>query len=164
MHRIVKKTLTLSDSLVLPEGTHICVPAGPMTRDSSFIAKAPVFDGFRWCRHPSDRNALERSSSDSATSDTNPEPDGPSLVSTTSMNYVSLNPAAMHFGYGRQACPGRFFAGFMIKAILSRVLIDYDFKFENDRTGWRPANIYVGEHILPNMQTTVMFRKRKFGF
>ncbi|KAJ5378863.1 Periodic tryptophan protein 2 [Penicillium cosmopolitanum] len=162
MHRIVKKSLTLSDGLILPEGTHICFPAGPMSRDSSLVANASNFDGLQWCKESTDRNALKSVHYDTAMDGIDDaSPHRSQLTSTTSTSYISLSPAAMHFGYGRQACPGRFFAGCMIKAILSRILMDYDFKFENGRAGWRPANLYVGEHILPNIHLTVLLRKRK---
>jgi cytochrome P450 len=162
MHRIVKEPLTLSDGLIIPEGTHICFPAGPMSRDPSLVTNASAFDGFRWCQDTNDRNALKSGKHNTAMNgmdDVNSQ--GAPLTSTTSTSYISLSPSAMHFGYGRQACPGRFFASCMIKAILSRILMDYDFKFENSQTGRRPANIYVGEHILPNMHLMVLFRKRK---
>lgn len=162
MHRIVKKPLTLSDGLILPEGTHICFPAGPMSRDPCLVANASNFDGLQWCKDSTDRSALRSANHNTAMNgidDANPQLS--LLAPTTSNSYISLSPAAMHFGYGRQACPGRFFAGCMIKAILSRILMDYDFKFENGRAGWRPANLYVGEHILPNIHLNVLLRKRK---
>lgn len=165
MHRLVMQPLTLSNGLVIPKGTHICFPAGPMSRDPSLVANPAAFDGFRWCKDPTDRNALVETNSDVALNDTNDEKSQrPPLGSTTSTSYVSLGPTIMHFGYGRQACPGRFFAGCMIKLIMSRILMEYDFKYDNDRTGWRPDNVHVGEHILPSTHTTVLLRKRNLEF
>ena len=34
----------------------------------------------------------------------------------------------MSFGFGRHACPGRFFAANEIKLILARLLLDYDIR------------------------------------
>lgn len=41
---------------------------------------------------------------------------------------VTVSPSALTFGYGRHACPGRFFAANEIKMIIGRAILDYDFK------------------------------------
>ncbi|KAJ5573750.1 uncharacterized protein N7459_008177 [Penicillium hispanicum] len=159
-HRIVKESLTLSDGIQLPRGTHICFPSGPISKDPAFITNPKVFDGFRWCPDPKDRHALV-GADDASSTDTGSEKQHPtSLAPSTSTSFVSISASNMHFGVGRQACPGRFFAANTIKAILSRIIMDYEFKFDDDFTGRRPANFLVGEHILPNTSTPVLFRKR----
>ncbi|OKP01050.1 Ent-kaurene oxidase [Penicillium subrubescens] len=65
MHRIVKTPLTLSDGLHLPKGVHICFPSGPISKDPNFISNPAIFDGFRWCQDPADRDALRSSSTTS---------------------------------------------------------------------------------------------------
>ena len=170
-HRILKEPLTLSDGLYLPKGTHICFPAGPISKDPAFVTEPQSFDGFRWCRNPKDQHALSTSTCrGSVTDDTHfdsSETEKPkqsrhtlSLVRSTSTSFVSISASSMHFGAGRQACPGRFFAGCTIKAIFSKILMDYEFKYEHERDQQRPPNICVGEHILPNTSTPVLFRKR----
>ncbi|KAJ5104629.1 hypothetical protein NUU61_001976 [Penicillium alfredii] len=163
-HRMIKEPLALSDGLVLPKGTHICFAAGPMSKDASFIRNPDKFDGFRWCPDASDRNAL---TSPSATiHDSTSENERPHLTKTpatptpTASSFVSISPVSMHFGFGRQACPGRFFASNTLKAILSRIISEYDFKLEEDQAGKRPANLVVGEHIIPDMSASVLLRKR----
>ncbi|KAJ5689253.1 hypothetical protein N7462_003645 [Penicillium macrosclerotiorum] len=160
-HRIVKEPFTLSDGLFLPEGTHICFPSGPISKDPNFIPNPNVFDGFRWCQDPADRDILTIPNTISngnlkenqKRNDLVPAP-------STSTSFISISPSNMHFGFGRQACPGRFFASCTIKAIFSRIIMDYEFKFEEERGNWRPANIGIGEHIFPNTSTPVLFRKR----
>ncbi|KAJ5672801.1 hypothetical protein N7507_001928 [Penicillium longicatenatum] len=173
-HRIVKEPLTLSDGLFLPEGTHICFPAGPISKDPAFVTKPHLFDGFRWCRDSEDQHALSTSTGKGSVTDEKcfessetekPKESGHtlSLVPSTSTSFVSIGASSMHFGAGRQACPGRFFAGCTIKAIFSKILMDYEFKYEDGRDQQRPPNICVGEHILPNASTPVLFRKRDVG-
>ncbi|KAJ5913108.1 hypothetical protein N7504_001991 [Penicillium tannophilum] len=175
-HRILKEPLTLSDGLFLPEGTHICFPAGPISKDPAFVTDPQSFDGFRWCRDPKDQHALSTSTSKKFVTNEkhliSGEMDKPnesgqvytlSLVPSTSISFVSISASSMHFGAGRQACPGRFFAGCTIKAIFSKILMDYDFKYEDGRGQQRPPNICVGEHILPNTSMPVLFRKRAVG-
>ncbi|KAJ5575664.1 hypothetical protein N7535_002590 [Penicillium sp. DV-2018c] len=156
-HRIVKQPLTLKDGLVLPVETHICFAAGPISRDEAFIPNPTVFDGCRWCREPRDRYALtpELIGSDGD------EQDGNSASQPSS--FVSITLTHMHFGFGRQACPGRFFAANTLKAILSRIILDYEFKFVDSLEGKRPANLVIGEHILPSMNADMLFRKRPIG-
>ncbi|KAJ5181178.1 Small-subunit processome Utp12 [Penicillium cf. griseofulvum] len=158
-HRIVKEPITLHDGLVLPVETHICFAAGPISKDDAFLKNPIAFDGFRWCHNPQDRFVLT------------PELAGPAMSNgagekmqakkpISSAHFVSITNSNMHFGFGVQACPGRFFAANTLKAILSRLILDYEFKFVKDLGGKRPANLVVGEHILPSMSTEMLFRKR----
>lgn len=101
-----------------------------MSRDSEIIEDADHFDPWRWSKD------------------------------TESTNYlVTIGRTNMHFGYGRQACPGRFYATNSIKAILCRFLMEYDFKFEKDSKR-RPSNVTNGDHIMPNMKTRVLIKER----
>jgi cytochrome P450 len=164
MHRIVKTPLTLSDGLHLPEGVHICFPSGPISKDPNFILNPDIFDGFRWCQDPGDRDALRQSSiALNSNAEMDKEEQNGTLLPAPSpiTSFISISPSSMHFGFGRQACPGWFLAASTIKAIMSRIIMDYEFKFEGDRVGWRPANIGIGEHIVPNTNTRVLFRKRQ---
>lgn len=158
-HRIVKEPITLSDGLLLPTGTHICFPSGPISKDPSFVANPDTFDGFRWCQDPKDRDALTEPDQDPS----NEKPHPTSLAPSTSTSFASISASNMHFGFGRQACPGRFFAANTIKAVFSRIVMEYDFRFEERQGCRRPVNLVVGEHILPNTSTRVLFRKRKVG-
>lgn len=162
-HRIVKEPITLHDGLVLPVETHVCFAAGPISKDAAFIKNPMVFDGFRWCHDPADRFVL---TPELAKSDAIPNGAGQNMQAEKPMSgahFVSITNTNMHFGYGVQACPGRFFAANTLKAILSRIVLDYEFKFVHDLDGKRPRNLVVGEHILPNMTTEMLFRKRPVG-
>lgn len=132
MHRIARQFITLSDGLVIPKGTHICFASGPLSRDPEIVPQPQPFDGLRWSLNPE--------------------------VKTNS--FVSIGPANMHFGFGRQACPGRFFAAYSIKAIMSRLLMEYDFKLPDGQKK-RPGNVHNGEQTMPNVWATLLIRKRK---
>lgn len=127
-HRIVKSNLILSDGFHIPAGTHICFPSGPFSRDDSIVVYADKFSGFRWS-------------------------DGP-----TQKPLVTLGVDNMHFGFGRQACPGRVFAATMMKVLLSRLITEYKMKFE-DGVVKRPANLVNGEQIFPNLWAKVLVKK-----
>ncbi|GAB1199975.1 hypothetical protein APSETT444_009335 [Aspergillus pseudonomiae] len=129
-HRVVKKDLVLSDGLRLPKGTHICMASGPIGMDTTYISNPVTFDAFRYV-------------------------DGDKAQS----QFVHTGATSMHFGLGRYACPGRFFATFVLKAILSRFLVDYEFRFGSDQVG-RPKNMLLGDKIVPNTSTDVYVRRR----
>jgi cytochrome P450 len=62
------------------------------------------------------------------------------------------------FGYGRHACPGRFFAANEIKMMLSRFLLNYEFKNE-DGSNERYAQIELGKLSTPNAEKSLLFRR-----
>lgn len=136
-----------------------------MSMDPAFVENPEPFDGFRWCQDPGDRNTLAPATTATVDKEirVSEKQRNAALVPSTSTSYVSVSPSNMHFGFGRQACPGRFFAASTIKAIMSRIIMEYDFKFEDCQAGRRPVNWVVGEHILPNTSPIVMFRKRTIG-
>lgn len=72
--------------------------------------------------------------------------------------YVASNPASLAFGYGRHACPGRFFAANEIKAIMAYLLRNYDMKFKEGQT--RPQSLPFETQFLPNPAGTIMFKRR----
>lgn len=73
--------------------------------EQSSDSNSPKFDGFRHYR--------ERKNAGT-----------PGAQART--QFVAANEDNMVFGYGRHACPGRFFAANEIKMILARLLLDYD--------------------------------------
>ncbi|KAL2863293.1 cytochrome P450 [Aspergillus lucknowensis] len=131
VQRIAKERITFSDGFTIPKGTHICFPSGPLSHDPSIIPTPEIFDGFRWCKDPDAKHS----------------------------SLVSMGESNLHFGYGRQACPGRHFAANTSKAILSRLLIEYNLKFEEGSEGVRPHDIRSGEQIWPNFFTKVLIRR-----
>jgi cytochrome P450 len=135
--RIIEKPLTLSNGFTLPKGARVAVPAGPISLDDSVWKDAETFDGFRFAN-------IRQSS--------------PSLANTH--QFVTTGPNAMHFGHGRYACPGRFFAGNEIKIIMALMLLKYDIKLENEEKG-RPVNSPFGSMISPDVNAGIMLKVRK---
>ncbi|CAG8940667.1 unnamed protein product [Penicillium salamii] len=162
-HRIVMQPLTLHDGVVLPKGIHICFPAGAISMDPRYVSNPLAFDGFRWCKNPEDRYAMSPELVKSSLVDNEPE-NNEDTASNTPASWVTVTETNMGFGYGLQTCPGRFFASNTTKIILSRLILDYDFKLAGDKLGERPANVFIGEHILPNLDAEILFRKKSLGF
>lgn len=108
--RKVYKTITLSNGQVIPAGCTIEVPAFSSMNDPEVIENPEKFDPFRWYRL---RKEEELTGADKASAG-------------AANQLVSVTAANLTFGYGRHACPGRFFAANEIKMIVGRALLDYD--------------------------------------
>ncbi len=72
--------------------------------------------------------------------------------------FVSTANTQLHFGGGRHACPGRWFASHEIKLILSALILEYDMKTK-DGEG-RPKNILFQSQLSPNPNAEIMFKSR----
>lgn len=127
--------------ITLSNGFHI--PAGTIVQcNTNILDEAPPewgdphdFDGFRFSklrnRSPEDINKFQ---------------------------FASPTYDSMQFGFGRDACPGRFFASNQIKIILAYILSHYDIKFEDGVVG-RPKNFMFEVNVLADPTKMVLFRK-----
>jgi len=126
----------LSDGFVIPKGTTIGVPTQAISMDPDLFDDPETFDAFRFVKLR-----------DGAKSD------------TARFQYAASTLTSMAFGYGRHACPGRFFASNEIKMIMAYLLLNYDFEFPEGQTE-RPASLPFETQYLPNPSAKVLLRKR----
>ncbi|KAI2636616.1 cytochrome P450 [Xylaria nigripes] len=128
----------------LSNGFHI--PAGTIVQcNTNMLDEAPaswgdphVFDGFRFFKlrsEPRDANKYQ---------------------------FASTSYDSMQFGFGNDACPGRFFASNQIKIILAYILSHYDIRFGDDVVE-RPKNIMFEVNVLADPSVKVLFRRRRGG-
>lgn len=134
--RLVTKDYALSDGFVIPKGTTIGVPTQAISMNPDIYEDPEVFDGFRFIK-------LRE----------NPEHDD------SKMQYASSNLTNMAFGYGRHACPGRFFASCEIKMIMAYLLLHYEFKFPEGQI-FRPPSLTFETQYLPDHKCTIMLKRR----
>jgi cytochrome P450 len=102
MRSKLKRAITLSDGTTVPANFHLVVTG--VYRDPSVYANPDKFDPYRFFNE-------------------SPEPG-----KLNSWSYSALSAKHMGFGFGRHACPGRFFAADEMKAALCQFLMKYDFK------------------------------------
>ncbi|KAK2030372.1 cytochrome p450 monooxygenase [Colletotrichum zoysiae] len=140
--RVVTVDYTLSDGLTIPANTTIGVPTHAISMDPEIFPEPEKFKGFRF-------DAVKSKASTDSTDE----------KSKPSVTYAAAHPASMAFGYGRHACPGRFFASAEIKAIMVYLLRNYDFKFPDGRDE-RPPSLIFETQNLPNPAGRIMFKKR----
>ncbi|KAI0107962.1 cytochrome P450 [Hypoxylon sp. NC0597] len=136
--RIITEDWRLSDGFVIPAHTTIGVPAQAVAMDPKLYPEPETFDGLRFTK-------LRQTTDDPAVKG--------------KAQFVAANPQSMAFGYGRHACPGRFFAGDEIKAITMYLLNHYDIKFAEGQT--RPKSLQVETQFLPDHAATILCRKRR---
>ena len=128
--------ITLSDGTKLPKGTYISAAAEAILHDDENIESASTFDGFRYSKRRSQ----------------NPQEERLHQFGMTDMRNL-------HFGHGKYACPGRFFASCEIKLVLAHLILRYDFKFP-EGCG-RPANMTAHDLSFPDMSREILMRDRK---
>lgn len=140
--RKVLKTFTLSNGQVIPAGCLIEVPSVGVNFDDEVVDNPEKFDAFRSYR-ARELGGLEGAEKASA---------------GASNQFVTVSPSNLLFGYGRHACPGRFFAANEIKMIVSRAVLDYDMKM-TDGSRERYANLDVGALSVPDPSKTLLFKR-----
>ncbi|KAI9441481.1 cytochrome P450 [Lactarius indigo] len=133
--RLSLRPFTFSNGVTVPAGTLIAVPAVAVHMDKEIYPNPEEFDGFRYSK-------LRERDGDAAIGH---------QATSTSAEYLN-------FGYGRHACPGRFFAVNEVKALLAHILVTYDFKFEEGKQV--PRSIIIDSVRIPG-KANVMFRKRQ---
>ncbi|KAK3937790.1 cytochrome P450 [Diplogelasinospora grovesii] len=139
--RYVEKPITLRDGTNLPAGVVIEAPHVAITMDPEFYPEPEKFDPYRFYRIRTGEAA---------------DPIG--YKNTEQYQFVTVTKENMGFGYGRHACPGRFFAANEIKLIMARLLLDYDVKMPEGQTA-RYKNLVVGPSVIPDPKREILLKR-----
>ena len=127
--------ITLSDGVHLPQNVHLMMPIHPIVIDEAVTPRPLQFEGFRHYenrRKPGESNKHQ--------------------FATTSKDNL-------HFGHGKYAYPGRFFAANTIKMNVAQLLSDYDFGLPEGQPC--PENLRLHEYVFPNPEATLLFRRKE---
>lgn len=76
----------------------------------------------------------------------------------SSAQLVTTSPEHMGFGYGKHACPGRFFAANEIKIALVYLLLRYDWSLPEDV---HPSIKYFGFALATDSSLKIRLRRRE---
>ncbi|KAL7928083.1 cytochrome P450 [Trichoderma chlorosporum] len=135
--RQVVKPVSLSNGLRLPKGTHILIPSAMVSWDPTVYPSPQEFDGLRYYKKRKEAVGI-----------------------TTNRNqFTSYSAQQLHFGFGRQACPGRFFASATIKLTILHLIEHYDFQVVDPKAG-RPANVIKGAMINPPGGLEILVKRK----
>jgi ent-kaurene oxidase len=141
--RLFMEEYTFTNGLRIPKGAYVCMPIYAIENDPENTANPEIFDGLRQYR-ASGRMQQEQ---------------GKAIDGNKSPQFTSPTPTILNFGYGKAACPGRFFAGLEIKMVLVKLLTEYEFQFIPG-TG-RPSNMMLHEFLFTWPWTNMLIRRRK---
>ncbi|KAG2018582.1 cytochrome P450 [Coprinopsis cinerea AmutBmut pab1-1] len=144
MQRQTRVDFRLSNGVVIPKGFRVAVASAPLHNDPEIYPEPTTFKGFRFVEG-SERDQLKG--------------EGAVEDGLSRQTMVALSPSFLHFGAGRHACPGRFFAVNEVKAILAYILMTYDMKLPGKSTT-PPAARWIADARVPDPNTEIFFRKR----
>jgi ent-kaurene oxidase len=145
MKRLFKTSHTFQDGTHIPAGTYVCLPIHAIENDSRHTPNPDTFDGLRSYRECEERQ--NAGNIDKATA-------AEHLFSTPTQTILN-------FGYGKTACPGRFFASVVIKMVVVKMLSEYEFQFLPGTQ--RPDNLMVHEFLFTWPWQKMLVRRRKDG-
>ena len=134
---VLRREVFLKDGTLLPKGTYLGSASSQLGNDPTLWRGPEVFDAFRFEKL---RNE--------------PGNEGRFQFTSTGLDQLS-------FGYGRHPCPGRYYAGNVLKIMLAKLIDTYEVKLGGD--GSRPRNVENWIALLPDDKTPIMLRKRRAG-
>lgn len=147
-HVMTKGGLTTPASKTyLPEGSTVAIPSYAIHQDPANYEDAAQYKAFRFAEGRAEAEA-EIDGKKEATAAAKAKAPGMAFV-TTSQKFTS-------FGHGRLACPGRFFAGDVIKLMLAYMIQNYDFELGKER----PKRVWAGPFDVPPMTSTIRIKRR----
>lgn len=127
---------TLSNGQYIPAGARIEAPAYSAYHDSAFYPDSEKFDGFRFSKLREQGGATIHARN----------------------QFVTTNEQNLLFGYGRHACPGRFFASNELKMILVHFLQKYEFKNADGSKELYP-HVKSARSLSPDPSKNLLFKK-----
>lgn len=106
----------------VPQGTMITVPMEPIHYDEQIYPQARTFNPFRFADPTNVSNII-----DSFTTKEDLEAAAKEdATERKAKSTATLDDAFLGFGFGRHACPGRFFALNEMKVFIAHMLLNYD--------------------------------------
>ncbi|PQE19048.1 cytochrome P450 protein [Rutstroemia sp. NJR-2017a WRK4] len=133
MRRYAMKETEFPDGTPMPQGTKIMVSVHE-SWDPSVFSNAQEFDGYRFLK------MREEGDKENAA------------------QFVSTGKSILGFGYGKQACPGRFFAANELKIALCHILLKYDLK---PAQGPPPKPLTYGLYYIADPVAKIAVRRRQ---
>lgn len=143
MKRIFQQPYTFSNGLSVPAGAYVCMATYAIENDPLVTPSPEKWDGLR-----SYRKRLSDSSSK-----------GIADAKNKTHSFSAFDKTVLNFGYGKTACPGRFFADIILKMVLVKMVQQYEFRFPGDKG--RPENIVLHEFLFTWPWDKMLVRRRE---
>ena len=133
--RVAVEDITFKDGLTIPKGIKIAFLGHEHQNDPAITTNPNIFDPLR--------NYRKRQAS--------PETATKFVAGTVDQNNLG-------FGWGAQACPGRFFAVAEIKLLVAIFLSQFEFDYVPGKD--KPKTMYAAENLFLDPSATIMMRQR----
>ena len=136
--KVLKDFVLPGTQQVIPKGSIIEVAQDAISRDESVFPEPEKFKPWRF--YELRQQARERGEVEKAAQN----------------QFVSVSQDVLTFGYGRHACPGRFFAANELKMIAANMILQYDIKNVEGQVGRIPNFEHGGTVCVSPMRPTVV--------
>ncbi|KAI9376180.1 cytochrome P450 [Aspergillus egyptiacus] len=133
---VMADSFRFDDDLTLPKGTTLVFPTAHMFTDPDYFPNPDQFDPLRFYRM---KEEARQSGSAALSKD---------------IRFEWLT-----FGYGRQACPGRFYSLRLLKTILGEIIMRYDVRYAGGERP-RPPSLDLEPLTVPDPTIELEFRAR----
>ncbi|KAF2793661.1 cytochrome P450 [Melanomma pulvis-pyrius CBS 109.77] len=143
--------VTIANDVHIPPGISIITPVEAIHLDPELHAKPTEYHAFRFCT--TEQVKGKRNKQTQSTLEQDPIP---TTSYTEEKSQLPSDYKFIPFGFGRHACPGRFFAMHQAKLLLAYVLMNYDIEFMEKR----PAQRRFLWIQIPLDSTNIRIRKR----
>lgn len=135
------KPLDLGNGIICPPGTRLMYPTQPMHLDPEFWNDPLRFDAFRFS-DPFDESTVSSAPKNEA--------------GTHRETLTDLTTSFLAWGYGKKACPGRWFASQTIKQAFAYMVMNYEVELVGEAPK-RKALLYA---MIPPVNAKLRFRRR----
>ncbi|TGO76192.1 hypothetical protein BELL_0169g00120 [Botrytis elliptica] len=134
--RTAMETLTFPDGFTLKPFSRIAFPTLSTNMDPDNYKDASTFDGFRFA--------------------------GPEFSSRSKgrIHASAVDEKFLSWGYGKQSCPGRFFAVRLVKLVFGRLIYEYDIEWASE-IRQSPKGMAIEGTFLANMDANIKVRSRR---
>ncbi|KIM49862.1 hypothetical protein M413DRAFT_59041, partial [Hebeloma cylindrosporum] len=144
LRRRVLQDFSFSDGTIVPAGSTLYVNSYGLHHDETLFPSPNTFDGFRFL--PQGESGKRGEEELELEERLKRQP----MMSKPTLDYNA-------FGYGKNACPGRFSAAYQLKTMLAYIITTYDMKIEE---GEDLATTWVEMDVNPNVHAKVFFKRR----
>lgn len=134
VQRKVLKPFALSNGQVVPAGVIIECANKAICDDPAIYDRPEIFDALRFYKMRKTKDTMSENKKSNF------------MLGASESQFVSTGPLSLWWGYGKHACPGRFFASSMIKMVTAKTLMQYELGLPDGVTK-RYENIVYGDIV-----------------
>ncbi|KAF1852229.1 cytochrome P450 [Cucurbitaria berberidis CBS 394.84] len=153
---VAEEGITIDDDVHIPKGIYLATPMDAIHLDAKFYSDPTKFHPFRFCHSSHVQGTRTQELYKNRDGDATMPPLDLDKTSAKAKSTVTLDDKFLSFGFGRNACPGRFFALHEIKLMMAHILLNYDIQYFKKR----PEQFKIMWVQLPHEKTHFTIKRR----